>query len=56
MFKDAKHFDAQNPIIGYLIKEVDIGKNMDLSKFLDKALNIRDLQFQSRRNKLREKI
>ena len=26
MFKDVKHFDAQNPEIGYLIKEVDVGK------------------------------
>ena len=26
LFKDAKHFDAQNPVIGSLIKEVDVGK------------------------------
>ena len=26
LFKDVKHFDAKNPVIGSLIKEVDIGK------------------------------
>ena len=26
LFKDVKHFDAQNPVIGSLIKEVDVGK------------------------------
>ena len=25
-FKDIKHFDAQNPVFGSLIKEVDVGK------------------------------
>ena len=25
LYKDAKHFDAQNPVIGSLIKEVDVG-------------------------------
>ena len=38
-----KHFDAQNPLIGSLIREVDIGKKKGLSKFLDKAPDIRDL-------------
>ena len=26
LFKDVKHFDAQNPVIGSLIKEIDVGK------------------------------
>ena len=26
LFKDVKHFDAQNPVIGFLIKEVDISE------------------------------
>ena len=56
MFKDVKHFEAQNPIIGSLIKEVDIGKKKDLSKFLDKTPDIRDLEIRSRLNKLREKM
>ena len=50
-----KHFDAQNPRIGFLIKEVDISKKKDLSKFLDKALHVRDLEIQSRLNKLHDK-
>ena len=36
-FKDLKHFDAQNPVIGNLIKETDIGKKKDLSKILKGA-------------------
>ena len=26
LFKDVKHFDAENPVTGSLIKEVDVGK------------------------------
>ena len=26
LFKDVNHFDAQNPVIGCLIKEIDVGK------------------------------
>ena len=56
LFNDVKHFDAQNPVIGSLIKEVDVGKKKkDLSKFLDKAPDIIDLEIQSRLNKLSEK-
>ena len=55
LFKDVKHFDAQNPVIGSLIKEVDVGKKKDLSKFSDKAPDITDLEIQSRLNKLSEK-
>ena len=55
MFKDVKHFDAQNPEIGSLVKEVDVSKKKDLSKFLDKAPDIRDLEIQSRLKKRSEK-
>ena len=55
LFKDVKHFDAQNPVIGYLIREFNIGKK-GLSKFLAKAPNIGDLQIRSRLNKLHEKF
>ena len=54
MFKDLKDFDAQNPVIGSLIREVDIGKKKDLSKILDKATDIRDLELRSGLNKLRD--
>ena len=52
LFKDVKDFDAQNPVIGPLTWEVDIGRKKDLSKYLDKALDIRDLELKSRLNKL----
>ena len=55
LFNVVKHFDAQNPVIGSLIQEVDIRKKKGLSKFLAKAPNIRDLKVKSRLNKLREK-
>ena len=54
LFKGVKHFDAQSPVIGSLIREVDIGRKKDLRKFLDKAPNIRDLELRSRLNKLRD--
>ena len=54
LLKDVKHFDAQNLVIGSLIKEVDVGKKKDSSKFLGKAPDIRDLEIQSRLNKLSE--
>ena len=53
LFKDVKHFNAQNLVIGSLIREVDNGRKKDQSKFLDKAPNIRDFELWSRLNKLR---
>ena len=55
MFKDLEHFDKQNPVIENLIREIDIGKKKDLSKFLSKAPDFRDLEMQSSPNKLRSK-
>ena len=55
LFKDIKHFDAQNPVIGSLIRKADIGKKKYLSKFLDKAPDFRELEICSRLNKLRER-
>ena len=55
LFKDVKHFYAQNPVIGSLIKEDDVGKTKYWSKFLGKAPDIRDLEIQSRLHKFREK-
>ena len=37
LFKDVKHFDAQNRVIASLIQEVDIGRKKDQSKLLDNA-------------------
>ena len=53
LLKDLKYFDTQNPVIGKLIREVDIGKKEDLSKFLSQAPDVKDLELQSRLNKLR---
>ena len=55
LFKDLEHFDTQNPVIENLIREIDIGKKKDLSKFLSKAPDFRDLEMQSSPNKLRSK-
>ena len=55
LFNDVKHFDVQNPLIGSLVKELDIGEKKGLSKFLEKAPDIRDLGIKKRLNKLREK-
>ena len=55
MFKDIKHLDAQNPVIGSLIREVDVCKKTNLIKFLDRAPNIKDLEIRSRLNRLSEK-
>ena len=54
LFKHLKHFDAQNPVIGNLIKEIEIGKKKDLSKILKDAPNIIDLELRSRLNILRD--
>ena len=53
LVKDLKYFNTQNPVIGNLIREVDIGKKEDLSKFLSQAPDVKDLELQSRLNKLR---
>ena len=56
LFKHVKHFDAQNPAIGSSIKEVTLGKKQwKFNKFLDKALDVRELEIQSRLNKLYKK-
>ena len=54
MFKHLKHFDAQNPVIGNLIKEIEIGKKKDLIKILKDAPDIIDLELRSRLNMLRD--
>ena len=40
LFKNVKHFDARNTVIGSLIKEIAIGKKKRLRKFLDEAPDI----------------
>ena len=37
VFKDISSFDGQNPIIGSLLREIDVGKKDINSKFLKKS-------------------
>ena len=54
LFKDLKRFDEQNPVIGNLIKEIDIPEKKDLSKILKGAPDIIGLKLRSRLNRLRD--
>ena len=42
LFKDGTHFDAQNPIIGSLLREIDLGKNKTKSSLISTAPDIND--------------
>ena len=53
--KDVKYFDAQNSIIGSLIRKVKHWEKKDFSKFLEKAPDIRDLEIRERLKKLHER-
>ena len=54
LFKELKHFDVQNPLIGNLIMEIDIGKKKHLSKMLKGAPDILDLELRLKLNRLRD--
>ena len=58
LFKDVANFDAQNPVIGSLLREIDLGKrrtNNDLiKKSLSKAPDINDLILFQRFKKFKE--
>ena len=54
VFKDISTFDAQNPIIGSLFGEIDVGKK-DTSKLLKKAPNIKEVEIQSRLEALKRR-
>ena len=53
VFKDISTFDAQNPIIGSLLKELDIGKKRYHKHFNKKAPNPVDIEVQSRLDALK---
>ena len=53
-FKDLNHFDAQNPVTGNFIKEIDIGKKKYINKILKGAPDIIDLELRLRLNRLRD--
>ena len=54
VFKDNSAFDAQNPVIGSLIKELDIRKKDIASTLVKKAPNPVDIEIQSRLNALKD--
>ena len=54
VFKDISTFDAQNSIIGSLIKEVDLGKKEKTSTLLKKAPNKTGTDIQSRLDVLKK--
>ena len=53
VFKHISTFDAINPIVGSLLKEIHIGKKDIFSKIISKALSIVDLDIKSRPKQLR---
>ena len=52
VFKDISTFDAQNPIAGSLLKELDLGEKNIASNFIKKVPNTVDIEIQSRINSL----
>ena len=55
LFKDVSNFDAQDPVIGYLLREIDVGKKDALSNFLKKAPNVNDVVLKHRFERLKKK-
>ena len=56
LFKDVSNFDAQNPFIGSLLREIDVGKKDTLSNFLKKAPDINDVVVKHRFDRLKKKM
>ena len=56
VFKDISTFDAQNPIVGFLLRELDTGKKDVASILIKKAPNTIDINIQSRLNILKENL
>ena len=48
VFKDISIFDVQNPVIGSLMREIDVGKKDLMSKLITKAPNPIDAELQTR--------
>ena len=57
VFKDISTFDAENPIVGSLLRELDVGKKDVASDLIKKSLRPPRLDFtiQNRLNKLKER-
>ena len=50
VFKDISTFDAQNPIVGLLLKELDLGEKDVVSTLIKKTPSTVDVEIQSRLN------
>ena len=56
LFKEVSNFDAQNPVIGSLSREKDVGKKNTSSNFLKKAPNVNDVVLKHRLDRLKKKM
>ena len=56
MFKDISTFDAQNPIAGSLLKELNLRKKDRESTLIKKAFSTADVKIQSRLNALKSNL
>ena len=54
LFKDIANFDGQNPVIGSLLREIDLGKNRAKSSLISTACDINDTVLLHRFKKLKE--
>ena len=54
LFKDAANFDAQNPVIGSLLREIDLGKNNIKSSLISTGTDINDAILLHRFKKFKE--
>ena len=48
LFEDVSKFDAQNPVTGSLLKEIDVGKKQGKSDPLSSAPNIKQCYFKEK--------
>ena len=53
VFKDNSTFDAQNPIIGSLLTELELGKKDTESSLIKKASNTKDVEIKTRLEELK---
>ena len=53
IFTNISTFDAQNPIVGLLLKELDLGKKNVASTLIKKAPSMLEVEIQSRFNPLK---
>ena len=54
LFKDVTNFDAQNPVIGSLLREIDLAKNKTKSSLISKPPDINDTILLHRFKKFKE--